>query len=211
MVERALFTVPLADLDYGEREIDQEIPVEWLATTLEGSEATPQGPGRFEATVSKTGREVMVRGRVKATVTLPCARTLDPAAYDLDTEVFLLLQPAASVPDGPKPQRKQTQKGARGAPAPRPSKGEEEAKMREEEAARDTYDGDRVVLDRFVREFLVLELPMVPLREDLRSEATPGIERPPEPAQTSRSTREAIDPRLAPLAAIASRLRDKKE
>ena len=52
---------------------------------------------------------------------------------------------------------------------------------------------------------------MFPLREDLRSEATPAIERPPEKAGEMRPEREAIDPRLAPLAAIASRLRDKKE
>ena len=67
------------------------------------------------------------------------------------------------------------------------------------------------MLDRFIREFLVLELPMVPLREDLRSEATPAIERPPETAASRTSERETIDPRLAPLAAIASKLRDKKE
>jgi len=52
---------------------------------------------------------------------------------------------------------------------------------------------------------------MVPLREDLRSEASPAIERPLDPAPEGRQAHEAVDPRLAPLAAIASRLRAKKE
>ncbi len=199
----------VADLEYGEREIDREIPVEWLRAAFSGSDATPGGePGHIEVTLSKGGREIMVRGRVTAPVVLPCSRTLDPVRYDLEAEVFLLLEPTTALAGGPKAGKK---KGARGAAEPRPSRREEEARLQEEEAARDTYDGEKVVLDRFVREFLLLELPMVPLRQDLRSEATPAIERPPEAAEAGRSEREAIDPRLAPLAAIASRLRDKKE
>jgi len=215
-MEHALFAIPLADLDYGDREIDEEIPVEWLGAAFQGTEATPQGrPGRLEVTVSKNGREVMVRGRARAAVTMPCSRTLDPVPYDLSADVFLLLEPKAAAGPAPKAQKAQKalkKKGAKGASAPGPSRREREeaAALREEEAARDTYDGEKVVLDRFLREFLVLELPMVPLREDLRSEASPAIERPPE-AAPGASKREAIDPRLAPLAAIASRLRDKKE
>ena len=91
-------------------------------------------------------------------------------------------------------------------------KGPEEAPAASEEAADDdTHDGERVLLDPLLREFLVLELPMVPLREDLRSEATPAIEARPVPAGNGQEARAEVDPRLAPLAAIARRLREKKE
>jgi uncharacterized metal-binding protein YceD (DUF177 family) len=148
---------------------------------------------------------------------MPCARTLDPVDFDLEPEIFLLLAPPGqgSPRPSPKPQagaghvkKASDRKGSGGRER---RKKEEEAVLADEEAARDTYEADSVTLDRFLREFLVLELPMVPLREDLRSEATPAIERPPEPAHQSQPAGEAIDPRLAPLAAIASRLRAKKE
>jgi uncharacterized metal-binding protein YceD (DUF177 family) len=210
--------VPLADLDYGEREIDEEIPRAWLNKTLEGTEATPRDkPGRVTVTLSKSGREVMVRGQARAYVTMPCARTLDPVDFDLTADVFLLLGPPTGAPARPSPKAYSAKKAAKKAPTAKPSaqerrKREEETILAEEEAARDTYDVDRVTLDRFLREFLVLELPMVPLREDLRSEASPAIERPLDPAPEGRQAQEtAIDPRLAPLAAIASRLRAKKE
>jgi uncharacterized metal-binding protein YceD (DUF177 family) len=221
--ETPLFSVPLADLDYGEREIDEEIPREWLRRALEGSEAVPRDqPGRLQVTVSKSGREVMVRGKARAHVTLPCSRTLDPVDYDLVADMFLMLGPPSG---GPRPSAKAaTAKVPRAAKRPvkeSPSKAkagqkdrrkrEEDAALPEEEAARDTYEGDRVNLAPFVREFLLLELPMVPLREDLRSEESPAIERPLEPAPEGRQAHEAIDPRLAPLADIANRLRAKKE
>ncbi|HEX4340989.1 MAG TPA: DUF177 domain-containing protein [Polyangiaceae bacterium] len=241
MQETPTFSVPLADLDYGEREIDEEIPRAWLTRALEGTEAVPRDkPGRVTVTLSKNGREVMVRGRARAYVTMPCARTLDPVDFDLDADVFLLLGPPGAAPrPAPAKRARGTQgqfgpgqpkrtaaaaapatadpEGGKKKPPPKLSgperrKREEDAILAEEEAARDTYDADRVTLDRFLREFLVLELPMVPLREDLRSEATPAIERPLDPApEEGRQAQEAIDPRLAPLAAIASRLRAKKE
>ncbi|MBM4362314.1 MAG: hypothetical protein FJ104_06510 [Deltaproteobacteria bacterium] len=69
------------------------------------------------------------------------------------------------------------------------------------------------MLDPFVREFLLLELPLFPLREDLRSDETPAIEAPPEaPGSPERAPGEApLDPRLAPLLSLRARLGRKKE
>jgi len=213
-----LFSLPAADLEYGDKDIEEDIPVEWLRTTFENTEATPSSqPGRLEVTVSKSGKDVMVRGSARASVTLPCARTLDPVGYDLRAEIFLMLTPGKVAP-ATKPRKREEKSATKGAPgkaaAPqnaKKKKREEERELSEDEAAEDVYDGETVVLDGFVREFLVLELPMFPLREDLRAEATPAIERDPEPAQSSPEKGEVLDPRLAPLAAIASRLRQKKE
>jgi uncharacterized metal-binding protein YceD (DUF177 family) len=211
MPETPRFFVPIADLEYGERELSEDIPTDWLATVFEGTEAVPRGPGRLEVTLDKSGREVMVRGHATAGVTMPCARTLDPVPVDLSAEVFLLLEPktAGPLPRPAKSKKKQVASG----PTPGPSKRREkepERELAEADAAKDTYDGERVVLDQFLKEFLLLELPMFVLREDLRSEATPAISAPPEPGQ-SRPRTEALDPRLAPLADIAKRLREKKE
>jgi uncharacterized metal-binding protein YceD (DUF177 family) len=213
MAEAPLFAVPVADLDYGEREIDEEIPVAWLGTAFFATEAVPNGqPGRLVVTVSKSGREVMVRGRARAQVSMPCARTLDPVRVNIESEIFLLLRPGAPALPQSKQEKPRKKQVARALVAPRAPRRErdEDKPLSDTDAAEDTYDGEKVVLDRFIQEFLVLELPMFPLREDLRSEATPAIERPSGEAEI-RPEREAIDPRLAPLAAIASRLRDKKE
>lgn len=237
------FTVPVKDLDYGDRELDEEIPVEWLSAALEGSEATPSGqPGRLTATVTKTGRQILVRGRARAEVTMPCARTLDPVLIPLQADLLLLLEPRheerqAAATRGSRVLSKGAKeaKGAGGkhvkettrargaaAAAGRPGRRgsaprtamAEDPLLSDEDAAQDTYDGEKVVLDGFIREFLLLELPLFPLREDLRSEATPAIDVPPQSAPASEGRPEgAIDPRLAPLAAIASRLKQtaKKE
>ena len=72
--------------------------------------------------------------------------------------------------------------------------------MSAEQAARDEYDGETVELDGFVREHLLLELPLFPVRSDLPFDPTPATDTPPDEAGP------VLDPRLAPLAALASEL-----
>src|SRR6185312_5278018 len=206
---KARFSIPVADLEAGDRELEEDIPADWLRTVLEGTEAVPRDkPGRLEVTISKSGKDVMVRGFAEAFVQMPCARTLDPVDYDLRADIFLMLGPEKAVPHVKA--RKHDEKAAHAKAKPVHAKSadtnrkkkEVEKELSEDEAALDTYEGDMVVLDRFVGEFLVLELPMFPLREDLRSEASPAIERDPEPAESGTGKGEVLDPRLAPLAAI---------
>src|ERR1043165_518987 len=108
-----------------------------------------------------------------------------------------MLSPA---PTAPVRTAKEGGKKGDAKPGTRPERkkrqGESDPVLDEAETARDTYQGDRVVLDPFVREVLLPELPMRRLREDLRSEATPAIERPRVPAVEVRPASEAIDPRL---------------
>jgi uncharacterized protein len=86
--------------------------------------------------------------------------------------------------------------GARKAKDPEYEFGSEEAEL-------DTYDGETIILDDFIREALILELPNFPLC----SEACPGI-RPVEPAAEvgSGGGSDRIDPRLAPLSALRAAL-----
>src|SRR5262249_11349841 len=91
---------------------------------------------------------------------------------------------------------------------------EPEYEFTAEEADLDTYDGETVVLDAFVREAILLEMPNFPLC----SEACPGIgpaasgrDRDDGPtirarAEAEEATAPALDPRLAPLGALRERL-----
>jgi uncharacterized protein len=190
--------VPVADLER-EDEVSREWELDpgWLGWALGDSEAHSTGkPGRARATLSRSGREVLVRGRVEAQVELPCARTLDPSVYDLAVDLVLILH-------------KKEEPASGGSHASRRGSRREVREAREAEAlaaddvASDSYSGETIALDDFVREQLLLELPMFPLRSDLRSNDSPAIPPPPQgPASGS-----GIDPRLLPLQALADRLK----
>jgi uncharacterized protein len=144
---------------------------------------------------------------------MPDARTLEPVQVVLEPEVFLMLSQAST----PEPGARLRQRRLRAeGPSPRrderakpPRRGwTDDPELGDSEAARDTYSGEEVVLDPFVREFILLELPMV-VHKDLRSAPPPAIA--PAPAAPSSEQPARVDPRLAPLAAIAERLRGRKD
>ncbi len=290
------FVVRIADLDVGPQRLRQPIGAEWLARALADTDGEPwspsddaEGVGEVDLDVSKNGRQILVRGRLRARVTLPCARTLDPAHYELEPELFLVLEPGAedpaqgrSRPEGSArgrrahnkspsdalqagkghhtvkghlagadrlagkglPDRGGRGKSGRGAQELSPSakKGKrrggewsEDPELTDEAAATDTYAGDYLYLDGFIREFIVLEFPMFPLREDLRSDAARASSPlPSEPGAslgvsdagpsdvgpsgargngagaTQLDREKPVDPRLSPLAELKARL-EKKE
>ena len=78
-----------------------------------------------------------------------------------------------------------------------------ETELETDGATRDTYQGDEIVLDDYVREFLLLELPLYPRRPDLPSPEESLVSRP----LAGPTGEQSIDPRLAPLAKLAERLR----
>jgi uncharacterized metal-binding protein YceD (DUF177 family) len=265
-VTQKAYVVPLRDLEDGPKTLRQPISDAWLSQQLSDADAAPAGQsdGFLDVTLTKSGRDVLVRGRLAVTVQVPCARTLDPAVYRVTPEVFLLLGPKAggAAEAGPHRGGRSEERGtnrahgprgaaargtagrqgtARGAQAATKSGGggwEEDSLLDEEDAARDTYSGEQVVLDDFLREFILLEIPMVPLREDLRKapfEATPSPPGSPSAGDSSPSSHlqpaesevtrseagqseagqsakaaEKVDPRLSPLVALKARL-EKKE
>ena len=208
----------MADLEHGPKAVLWTLPLGWLKQVLEGTEATPVREGEADLELSLNGRDVVVRGRARVDVTMPCARTLDPVNVSIAPEIFLLLEPLSQVPIRPSTARGRGQRPGRSTTkGERPGRSAErdllgwssDPTLADDESARDTYAGDQVVLDPFLREFILLELPMFPLRSDLRSVEDAGIGGalsttavPPNPP---------VDARLAPLAAIASRLRASKE
>lgn len=173
--------------------------------------------GWVKLELDRTADQVMVRGSARASVTMPCAKTLEPVPVSLNAEVFLLLDPAPPLQPHARPKRtRQTSRAsgecetgvaARSASKPEQTKRLPESELDEAEAGRDVYQGEQIVLDPFVREFLLLELPIAPVRSDLRDDPRPAIPAAlAEPLGTPEGT---IDPRLQPLVEIASRLSKK--
>ncbi|HEX9618643.1 MAG TPA: DUF177 domain-containing protein [Polyangiaceae bacterium] len=201
--------VPLADLEHGPKHVTFTLSEAWLKHALEGTEAVPAGlDGTLSLTLSKNGREVMVRGAASVDVVLPCARTLEPVPYKVEPEVFLLLAPRfnATAPSPRKRLKRRAaeephQRGKRrpGKAATRGGWGTD-PELRTADAARDTFEGDEVVLDGFIREFILLDLPMFPLRSDLRSAPDAAI------APAREAEPRPVDPRLLPLADLLTDL-----
>lgn len=196
---------------------------EWVRKLLQDTEVEPAGEadGRLEVTLTKNGVEVLVQGYLDLTVSVPCARTLDPAIYRLRPEVFLMLSPAGGGdPSGRSMGRSRHRAERRTKKSDKKSdkKGgwEKDPELSDEDAASDTYNGDQIVLDDFLREFILLEIPMLPLREDLRG--VPFEANPPLPAagasvqdaSVAESGEAPLDPRLSPLRDLKARL-EKKE
>lgn len=200
--------------------------MDWLRHALAETEALPTASGELVLELTRSGRNVVVRGQARVQVTMPCSRTLDPVVLALAPEIFLMLSQELE-PEAPRGRR-----AGRGRRAERPAKGPRrkgsggareprggwaaDPTLSDDEAARDTFLGEQIVLDPFVREFLLLELPMFPLRSDLPSDAPAAIapassEEPADSARPEGAKPRSIDPRLAPLAEIASRLQSDKE
>jgi uncharacterized metal-binding protein YceD (DUF177 family) len=222
-VTRPEFVVAVADLESGPKVVDFTIPESWLRAVLQGTQAETRGQGRLRAELSKNGREVLVRGSAEVSVTLPCVVTMDPLPFDLRPEILLLLSPgppaATTAPRGKGANKKKSKKAW-----------SDEPELSRGEAGRDTFSGDQVVLDDFVREFILLELPMYPRRSDLPSPGDAASHPAPEPAGSKvgqsalgaaaadkvgqsalgAAAADRIDPRLRPLAEIAQRLASKK-
>ncbi len=204
------FVVRLKELEDGPKELEGILPQDFLRQLLTDTDISPEQDGRLQIVLTKNGTDVLVQGRLDVHITLPCARTLDPARYRLRPEVFLLLSPAAGeIPArgarmrdrGKKPHKSGGKK----------SGWESDPELSPAVAASDTYSGEQIVLDSFLREFILLEVPMVPLREDLRDvlqAANPPL--PDASGSPSEQPEKPLDPRLSPLRDLKARL-EKKE
>jgi uncharacterized metal-binding protein YceD (DUF177 family) len=207
----AEFVIPVLEVERGPVRKEWSLTKEWLTAAVANTEASPgDRPGRLTVSVSKTGRDFIVLGQIEAELVFPCARTLEPAPYSLRPQLTLLLRKAAAPVTPGRQSRSERHRT-------RAQKNEDDVELSDEDVSADTFTGDALVLDDFVREQLLLEFPMVPLRSDLRSVESAAIAPAPEiPASGAddsgvqpapRPTDEAkLDPRLAPLLDIANEL-----
>jgi hypothetical protein len=129
--------------------------------------------------------------------------TLDPLPFELTPEIFLMLEQVSAPPRSKKP-KDIPDKPAKAPKRPKKRKDSDDVELAPEDVARDTFSGEDIVLDEFVREFIVLEIPPYPRRSDLPS-AEESLSSRPLAGQSS--TERPIDPRLEPLQGILQRLR----
>jgi len=207
----------VADLKRGPIRVAWPLTVDFLRGALRGTDATPTGDGTLEVELASSGSRVVVRGRASAQVSMPCASTLEPVPVALSPEIFLALSQAPGA--GAALRHGRAARSARGGgrhrsadwPQTKATGWAADPVLSDDLAAEDLYHGEQVVLDDFVREFLLLELPMtvrgsgLPLAED-------AAIRPPSRSEDAAAlAAQRLDPRLLPLAAIASRMRKDKE
>jgi uncharacterized protein len=199
MSARGAFVVPVHDLDLEGRSVRFPITPAWLRGALEGCELQPAGStGQIDVHLTKTGNDVLVQGQVDATLVVPCARCLESVQFRPHIELSLLLHPASAAAAS-------ARRAGEGKAGERPSpKGDDEAEFEGDDAATDTYEGEEVVLDRFVREAILLESPIFPLC----SEACEGIRPASDSAPASQDA--VTDPRLLPLLELAKRRKMKE-
>lgn len=151
------FSVPVRDLDAAGKPFRFTMRAAWIRGALEGTEVQPAGDdGSLDVRVSKSGTDVVLRGKLAAELVVPCARCLEPAHVSVKQDLAALAVPRAKM-------REEKRRGE-GDPDAAP------------DADMIAYDGETLVLDDLVRDELLLAVPMIPLC----SEACPGISRPPE-------------------------------
>ncbi len=179
----ALIRFNAADIHLEGVEVDVELPRDWFLRTFADTDVAPQSgsepAGHIRGRLSRSGNDIVVRARVKAAVNVSCVRCLEPTAAEVDAELSLLLQP----------KRSESKRGRRHERA-------EEYEFDAVEADLDIFDGETVILDAFVRERILLEVPTFPLCR----ESCPGMVSPPGPEDDADS--QMPDPRLAPLGAF---------
>jgi uncharacterized protein len=148
------FAIWVHELDAAGKPFHFPVRAAWLRGALEGTNVTPaESDGDLDVRVSKSGRDVVVRGTLRAELIVPCARCLEPARVAVEDEVTALALEAPGAPvDG------------------------DDAEMAAPEADTIAFDGDTVVLDDLVRDELLLGIPMIPLC----SEACTGISHEPQ-------------------------------
>jgi uncharacterized protein len=224
----AAFVLDLRDkaLDQAGLVLRQGVPRSWLAESLadsdlrpgpapsseksEGSPSKPEGDGDADAdddlvgdvdlVAQRVGSDIVVRGRARARLLAECSRCLEDAVIDANAEVDALFSPRGG--------------GGRSAGGEASAASiVDEVELTPDDIQRETYVGERVVLDALLRELLILEVPMKPLC----AAACPGIAHgagepsTTDPEKDRGDEAAAVDPRLAPLLALRGKLGEPKD
>jgi uncharacterized protein len=180
------FVITVRDIDDVGKDFDFELTPAWMTESLADAELRPQpAAGRFKVHAQKNGREILVHGRLKASLIANCVRCLGDAPFAVDTDIAALYSPTAAKHSA------------------------EPIELTEEDLTRMSFTGNEIDVGELIREHLVLECPMQPLC----SEGCAGIEVPPHvrPPEDFDSGPEGVDPRLAPLMKIKGKLLPNKE
>lgn len=179
--------------------LDAPIPEPLLAEALEGERSTgfhPEGATPLHATFQKVGSGVLLQGRFEVSVSCPCKRCLAEVALTVPVAFQLELVPEAQA--------------KRGDGEDEDEQAEQGGSFDFDEAEVEPFDGRTIQLDPILREQVLLALPMdATCREDCKGlcgVCGKNLNEGPCGCRT-----EHVDPRLAALAEIKSKLSKSKE
>lgn len=179
------FVIATGDLDSGGKRYVFPVRAAWIRGALEEHEATAAGrDGSLDVRASTSGNDVVVHGTLKATLSVPCARCLEPVPFEVDEAVSVLFVPKTAMSDaggGRKGHRR-----------------DDEHELTPAEADTLPYEGESLVLDDLVRDELILQTPSFPLC----SEDCPGISPSLQNEEGTGPPTGDVDPRLLPLMRI---------
>jgi uncharacterized protein len=190
--------IPVHDLDALGKDFVFALDASWLEKALEGSGVggdVSDGPGEVRVHAQRNGTEILVHGQAEATLVAECVRCLRGVPLHVACDLAALYAPGAA--------------GARES-----SEDDEDLDIDPNEPDREFYQGDNIMIDDLVRDYLLLELPMQPRCEE---GACAGLDVPEHMRSgngahsTAVSGERGVDPRLAALQKIAPKGESDKE
>jgi uncharacterized metal-binding protein YceD (DUF177 family) len=118
------------------------VPRTWVAVAFKDAELEPvDEEGSLEVSVSPSGKEFLVEGGVRVVLAGTCVRCLRPVPVVLDTSFSVLYVPG---------------------PVVEKANDDDEEKETDDGPDVEHFHGDRIVLDTYVRDTVLLEVPMNP-------------------------------------------------
>ncbi|MEZ4256332.1 MAG: YceD family protein [Polyangiales bacterium] len=181
----AQFVLNIHDIVGSGKEFSFPIEPSWLEAELAGTDVRvlPGAPtGRLEVRTHRSGDDVVLESHIEAEIATDCVRCLGDAKMPVSTDVTVLMSPRSSAP----------------------AEEDDADELSPDELAREYYVGDEIVLDSFVREHILLEVPMQPLcAESCKGIEIPAHVRPP--ADFGKEA--AVDSRFASLQALADKMK----
>nr|HEX4313212.1 DUF177 domain-containing protein [Kofleriaceae bacterium] len=156
----APFVVLVRELPLHKRfEVGGLLASQWLRglpmrDALGAPDEDPQaGGGVAELDLYAEGSHGFAAGTFKGFVTVACSRCIEPVRLDIDDKVRITFMPAAEMP----------------ADDDEPATGEDGKQLADEDLDLFPFDGERIDLEPFLREELVLAIPYAPLcKEDCK-------------------------------------------
>ncbi len=141
------FVLRVRELDDGVSDHTFELPSDWLGAQLTEAKGigAQDGAGQIELTVTKQGREVLLRGTIRTILVVTCVRCLEEFDFPVDVALEVLMLPGRQVRRGGAGRSKENERGDE-----------------KDDLGVEQYLGDEIVLDELVRDTILLEVPMNP-------------------------------------------------
>jgi uncharacterized protein len=139
----AEFVLHVHELQDGVSSHSFEVSGEWLREQLADLQGISANGDTGSITLSSTkrGREVLLKGEVKAILQVDCVRCVETFELPIEGDIEVLMAPG---------------------PAKEPDKVDEDEDEDEDDLGIEHYEGEEIALDELIRDTLLLEVPISP-------------------------------------------------